>query len=154
MYLRDKTMPYCKNCGARITKFEKDICPVCGQKHPLEGASSDTVEITTELNLHDKESREMYKAHFRSVTFALFSLIGFSGAGFFYLRFKKLGFIWLGANIVLAACFILLFGLSISYSSWITYVATIAILYLVNIGSGLYFLIKKDIKDGNGEFVR
>ena len=32
-------MPYCKNCGARITKFEKDICPVCGQKKPLEGAS-------------------------------------------------------------------------------------------------------------------
>ena len=25
-------MPYCRNCGARITKFEKDICPVCGQK--------------------------------------------------------------------------------------------------------------------------
>ena len=146
-------MPYCKNCGSRITKFEKDICPVCGQKKPLEGASSDTVEITTELNVHSKDTRQMYKAHFRSITFALFSLIGFTGAGFFYLRFKKLGFIWLSANLILLACLILLFGSSISYTSWITYVASIAIIYLLNIGSGVFYLVKKDVRDGNGEFI-
>ena len=65
-------MPYCKNCGARITKFEKDICPICGQKKPLEGATSDTVEITTELKIHDKDRKEQYKAHFRFDTFLLF----------------------------------------------------------------------------------
>ena len=147
-------MPYCKNCGSRITKFEKDICPVCGQKKPLEGASSDTVEITTELDVHSKEGKKMYKAHYRSVTFALFSLIGLTGAGFFYLRFKKLGFIWLGTNLVLLACLILIFGTAISYTSWITYVASVAIIYLVNIGSGVFYLVKKDIRDGNGEFIR
>ena len=147
-------MPYCKNCGARITKFEKDICPVCGQKKPLEGASSDTVEITTELNVHSKEAREVYKVHFRSVTFALFSLIGFTGAGLFYLRFRKYGFIWLATNLALLGIFIVLFGFTISFTSWIPYVASIAAIYILNIACGLFFIFKKDIKDGNGEFIR
>ena len=62
-------MPYCKNCGARITKFDKDLCPVCGAKKPLEGAHSDTIEITTELNVHNKEARKEYEIHFRLNTF-------------------------------------------------------------------------------------
>lgn len=147
-------MPYCKNCGARITKFEKDMCPVCGAKKPLEGASSDTVEITTELNVNDKNRKEMYQAHFRATTFALCSLLGFTGAGFFYLRFKKIGLIWLAANVFLLAGLILAFGFSISFASWIPYVAAFAIIYLINIGTGLYFLLKRDLRDGNGEFIR
>lgn len=147
-------MPYCKNCGARITKFEKDICPVCGQKKPLEGASSDTVEITTEINVHDKATRQVYDAHFRLTTFILFSLVGFTGAGLFYLKYRKYGFIWLASNIIVLAGLIVIFGLSIAFNSWITYVASISIIYLINIGFGLAFLIKKDLKDGNGEFIR
>ena len=57
-------MPYCKNCGSRITKFDKEICPVCGEKKPLDGAVSDTVEITTELNVKDKNIGKIYKGHF------------------------------------------------------------------------------------------
>ena len=39
-------MPNCRNCGARITKFDKDICPVCGTKNPLQGVGSETMEVT------------------------------------------------------------------------------------------------------------
>ena len=40
-------MPNCRNCGARITKFDKDICPVCGQKNPLMGVDVvKSVEVT------------------------------------------------------------------------------------------------------------
>ena len=53
-------MPYCKNCGSRITKFDNDICPICGAKNPLEGVTSDTVEITSELDIHDKENKKIY----------------------------------------------------------------------------------------------
>ena len=62
-------MPYCRNCRARITKFEKDICPVCGTRNPLDGANSDTVEITSQLDLGQKANRKIYKAHFRLNTF-------------------------------------------------------------------------------------
>ena len=146
-------MPYCKNCGARITKFEKDLCPICGQKHPLEGATSDTVEITTDLKIHDKNRQEKYKAHFRLDTFLLFLFVGFTGAGFFYLNFKKRGLIWLICNLVAIAGLTVLFIFLLSPKSWITYVAPFAAVYLVNIGVGVYYLCKTDIKDGNGEFI-
>lgn len=146
-------MPYCKNCGARITKFEKDICPICGQKKPLEGATSDTVEITTELKIHDKDRKEQYKAHFRFDTFLLFLFIGFTGAGFFYLNFKKRGLIWLLCNLAVIGGLIGLFIALLSPTSWISYVAPFAAAYLVNIGVGIYYLCKSDIKDGNGEFI-
>ena len=147
-------MPYCKNCGARITKFEKDICPICGQKKPLEGAHSDTVEITTELNVHDKKQREGYQIHFRLNTFVFFIFLGWTGAGFFYLKFKKIGLIWLLSNLAVLAGLMVLFAWTISPTSWISYLAPVAIIYLINIGVGLFFLFKNDVKDGNGEFIR
>ena len=44
-------MPKCRNCGTRLTKFDIDICPVCGTKDPLKGVSSDTLEVTSEISL-------------------------------------------------------------------------------------------------------
>ena len=147
-------MPYCKNCGARITKFEKDICPICGAKHPLEGASSDTVEITTELNVHTKDKGGLkYQAHYRITAFVLFAFLGWTGAGYFYLNFKKMGLIWLACNLAVIGGLIGLFVALIGPTTWISYVAPFAVVYLINMGLSLYYLIKNDIKDGNGEFI-
>lgn len=147
-------MPYCRNCGARITKFEKDICPVCGTRNPLDGANSDTVEITSQLDLGQKANRKIYKAHFRLNTFIWFIFLGWTGAGFFYLNFKKRGIIWLLCNLVVLGGLIALFALAITGAkNWLSYAAPVSIMYLVNIGIGIYYLCKKDIKDGNGEFI-
>ena len=147
-------MPYCRNCGARITKFEKDICPVCGTRNPLDGASSDTVEITSQLDLGAKENRKLYKAHFRLNTFIWFIFLGWTGAGFFYLAFKKRGLIWLLCNLAVLGGLIALFALALTgVKNWLSYAAPVSVVYLVNIGVGIYYLCKKDIKDGNGEFI-
>ena len=146
-------MPYCKSCGSRISKFDKDICPICGTKKPLEGASSDTVEITTELNVHKKENDLGYKAHYRITAFVLFAFLGWTGAGFFYLNFKKRGLIWLLVNLAFIGGLMGLFIAFIGPKNWITYVAPFAAAYLVNMGFSLYYLAKNDIKDGNGEFI-
>lgn len=147
-------MPYCRNCRARITKFEKDICPVCGTRNPLDGANSDTVEITSQLDLGQKANRKIYKAHFRLNTFIWFIFLGWTGAGFFYLNFKKRGLIWLLCNLVVLGGLIALFALALTGAkNWLSYAAPISIMYLVNIGIGIYYICKKDIKDGNGEFI-
>ncbi len=147
-------MPYCRTCHTRITKFEKDICPVCGTRNPLDGASSDTVEITSQLDLGEKANRKIYKAHFRLNTFIWFLFLGWTGAGFFYLNFKKRGLIWLLCNVAVLAGLIALFAFVIlDYKNWLAYAAPISIVYLVNIGVAIYYLCKKDIKDGNGEFI-
>lgn len=148
-------MPYCRNCGARITKFEKDICPVCGTRNPLDGAMSDTVEITSQLDIHSKEGKKMVKMHFRLTAFLLFFLLGWTGAGYFYLNFKKLGAIWLVANLVVLGGLWALFAfVLLSLDNWLSYAAPFAVVYLVNIGVGIYYLVKTDLKDGNGEFIR
>ena len=147
-------MPFCKNCGSRISKFDKELCPVCGQKKPLEGARSDTVEITTELDVHDKDVRKTYQLHFRLNTFLYFGLLGWTGLGFFYLKFKKLGLIWLLSNLLVLGGLITLFIFVISPTNWLTYASPVAIVYLINIGVGVFFLCKNDLKDGNGEFIR
>ena len=146
-------MPYCKNCGSRITKFYKELCPICGQKKPLEGVSSDTVEITTELDIHDKDSKKVYAGHFRLDTFLWFMLLGWTGAGFFYLQFKKRAIVWLVCNLALIGGLIVLFGFLIGFNQWIVYVAPFAVVYLINIGVAIYYLCKRDVKDGNGEFI-
>ena len=51
IYCKEHKMPSCRNCGARLSKFDSDICPVCGTKRPLEGVSSETVEITSQVDL-------------------------------------------------------------------------------------------------------
>lgn len=147
-------MPFCRNCGSRITKFEKDICPICGAKKPLEGASSDTVEITSEFDIHSKEVKKVYDVHFRITAFLYFVLIGWTGVGFFYLKFKKMGLIWLLSNLAVIGGFIGLFIGIIGPTIWITYAAPFAIVYLANIAVGIYYLVKENNKDGNGEFIR
>ena len=148
-------MPYCRNCGARITKFEKDICPVCGTRNPLDGASSDTVEITSKLDVHAKDVKKEYKVHFRLNTFVWFIFLGWTGAGYFYLNYKKLGAIWLASNLFLLLGLGALFVFVVlSPTNWLAYAAAVSVIYLINIGVGIYFLCKKDLKDGNGEFIR
>ena len=92
-------MPNCRNCGARISKFDADICPVCGTKDPLKGVSSETIEITSQIDLSDfKEGQKVVRR--RKVLLALFLAIGFTAAPFFYLKKKKFAVLWLILNLL------------------------------------------------------
>lgn len=146
-------MPVCKNCGARISKFDKDMCPVCGAKAPLEGVSSETIEITSEIKLGTPEFKA-YKETKRSTMFLLFALVGIFGSGFFYAKFKRMGLIWLICNIV----FIGVSGVLLSFFTKVGYLwgflIPLFIAYGFNIIVGFYFFLKHDFKDGNGEFIR
>ena len=35
-------MPKCKECGETITKFDKEICPYCGCKDPIDKDREET----------------------------------------------------------------------------------------------------------------
>ena len=82
-------MPICRNCNSRISKFDKDRCPVCGTISPLKGVTSETVEVTSEIDLTSGEYN--FKPKDRNIVMLLFTLIGFTGAGFFYLKKNKFG---------------------------------------------------------------
>lgn len=150
--LRGKNMPVCKNCGSRITKFDKDMCPICGSKNPLEGVSSETIEITSEIDLGNPEFKN-YHFTSRLITCLLFAIFGVFGCGFFYAEYKKTGLIWLLINAVIIGGIGSLLAFVTPLSILWGYLTPVIVCYACNIAMGLYFLLKSNLKDGNGEFM-
>ncbi|MCQ2815528.1 MAG: hypothetical protein MJ227_04630 [Bacilli bacterium] len=146
-------MPNCKNCHARITKFDTDICPVCGCKNPLEGVTSETVEITSQLDANNPKFK-LYRPRLKYVTFMFFVFIGFTGAGFFYMYKKKMGLIWLVANLVFIAAVGSLFAFLSPLGILWSYLIMLFITYAVNIIVGCVYIARHNIKDGHGEFMK
>lgn len=146
-------MPVCKHCGSRITRFDKDICPVCGEKAPLEGVSSETIEITSNFNLNEEEFKT-FRPCTRFKVFLLFTLLGWTGAPIFYTRYVLQGFLWLLINLVIigGAGSILAFmtPLGILWGYLIMLIAA----YVINIGVGIFSYLKRNLKDNRGEFLR
>ena len=146
-------MPVCRNCGSRLSKFDKDICPICGIKNPLDGVSSDTVEITAEIASVKSEIKN-YQPKSRGIAFVLSLFIGWTGAPYFYLKYMMNGLIWMIINLGVAFGFFALFYFLISLELLISIVIPIGIVYLLNLCLGLFFLYHHDLKDGRGEFLR
>ena len=145
-------MPSCRNCGARLSKFDTDICPVCGTKKPLEGVSSETVEITSQIDLSGFEAGQ--KVVRRRKKMLLFSLLfGFTGALFFYLKKALIGAIWLLANLAIIAGLVILFLLVAKLHPAVAIIIPIVIAYAINAIVGVIYFFIPNLKDGEGEFV-
>ena len=145
-------MPNCRNCKARISKFDSDICPVCGCQNPLSGVNSETIEITTQIDLNGfKEGQKVVRR--RKTMLLLFCLCGFTGAGFFYLRRKAIALIYLFINIVLLGGLFSVFYFPISIPLPLSIIIPIVIVYAINAVVGVIFRFLPDLKDGEGEFV-
>ena len=145
-------MPSCRNCGARLSKFDKDICPVCGTKNPLQGVSSETVEITSQVDLSGFEAGQKVVRR-RKKMLLLACLLGFTGAAFFYLKRKGFALIWLFANLVVIAGLVCLFLFATRLPLVVAILIPIAISYVINAIVGVIYFYLPNLKDGEGEFV-
>ena len=145
-------MPNCRNCGARLSKFDTDICPVCGIKNPLQGISSETVEITSQIDLSEmKEGQRVVRR--RKVLAILFYTLGFTGAPFFYIKKAVLGLIWLFSNlVVMGALFALLYA-AVKTHIAVAIIVPLLVAYVINIIVGVVYNFLPNIKDGEGEFI-
>ena len=143
-------MPYCKNCGSRLQKFDEDRCPICGAERPFEGVSSETIEITTEVN---EETEKNFKPRKKQTMLALFIFLGFFGVPFFYLYEKKKGIIYAAINIVGIALISFIFAFYMHLLIPVAIVIAFAMLLVVNLAMGLYLYFFPNLKDGRGEFV-
>jgi len=145
-------MPICKNCNKRIDRFNKDRCPICGIEKPFEGMSSDTIEITTNI---DVDSLEMnYHPRTKKKLLTLFLSLGFTGLPFFYLYKKALGFASLLFNLALLASIIIILTLVVHLFIAYSILIAVAVTYLLNSVLGLYYYNYPNLKDGHGEFVQ
>lgn len=145
-------MPSCRNCGARLSKFDTDLCPVCGIKNPLEGATSETVEVTSQIDLSEmKEGQNVVRR--RKTMLFLFLLLGFTGAPYFYIKKLRHGLIWLLANLVCVAGLFILFFIPIKLPVALAIIIPFLVAYLVNITTGVIYNFLPDLRDGEGEFI-
>ncbi|MDY0178090.1 MAG: TM2 domain-containing protein [Erysipelotrichia bacterium] len=144
-------MPNCRKCNTRLTKFEKDICPVCGCKNPLEGMTSETMEITAEISAVGDLVKD-YHPKTRTACFVLSILFGWTGAVYFYLRKVSKGIVWLLINLVLlGGLFTAFYFLNLD---WLAYLLPIVIVYIFNIAMAFRFFYAMDYRDGQGNFLK
>ena len=144
-------MPNCRNCGARISKFDKDICPVCGTKNPLEGVSSETVEITSQIDLNNFVEGQKVVCR-RKKMLVLFCACGFTAAQFFYLKRKKFAVLWLIINLLLMGIVFFLTSM-VRNPLWLCILLSVLFTYVLNAIVGTIYYFLPDLKDGEGEFV-
>ena len=145
-------MPNCRNCGARISKFDKDICPVCGTKNPLEGVASETVEITSQIDLNNfVEGQKVVRR--RKTLLILFIACGFTAAQFFYLKKKKFAILWLILNLLFIVGLFFLLSMFPDIHIITAIIIPIVLTYVVNSIMGAIYYFLPDLKDGEGEFV-
>lgn len=145
-------MPVCRHCGSRITKFDTDRCPICGELNPLEGVNSDTIEITSEVDLSSADF-SAFKPRKKTTTLLLSCLIGWLGSTFFYLGYKKFGLFWLLGNVlVIGGSFsAFFFGLN---NLLLAILIPAVLAYLVNIIVGLYLYKNPTLKDSDGNLLK
>lgn len=147
-------MPKCKYCHENITKFDKEICPFCGGKKPLEGVDDSTYDITQFVDIMKKSDQEVkFKQRKRVTNGLLCMFLGIFGADAFYLGFKKIGFIRLIIDILIYAAIslILFFFTELSFYSFIIPFGVLFIIYFI---IGIINLSIRGKKDINGVFLR
>jgi len=146
-------MPICKNCGARIEKFNKDMCPICGFKNPLDGATSDTVEITSEINMKHKIAG--YNPRKKKVFSLLTYILSVFGVNFFYLKRYKVGLAFLLSNLILISGLTLLLRFSGGMNLVVAIIAPFVAFWFIDIALSHYlFHHVFNHKDGNGNFTK
>lgn len=145
-------MAKCRNCGTQVEPNEK-YCPVCGIASPVRIKKQQTVDLTTMIDPVAADY-ELYDAKSRKVAFLYFLTLGFTGAGFFYLRKVGRGVVWVNVN-VLSITLLTVLGASkqIGIPWWGLFLIVFGLFFLINLGLGLYYLFAPDVKDGVGEFL-
>lgn len=147
-------MPKCKNCGENITKFDKEICPFCGCKNPLDADYTQTSDVTQTLDtLGNEEIKQEFKKHSRLLTSVFCGLGGIFSLDLFYLGFIKEGLIRLGINILFFLVIFLPIGLLLKDSWLLATLLPLGILYLVYIVIGIITFFNHKKKDKNGVFL-
>lgn len=145
-------MPVCKHCGVRISKFDTDRCPICGELNPLKDVKSDTIEVTSEINMINDQNLA-YEPVKRSTFLLLSILLGWTGINWFYAKLKKPGLIWLIAHLVfLGGLFALLFVLS--HNILISILVPFGVAYVINTIMGILIHINPNFKDGHGNLLK
>lgn len=146
-------MPKCKYCHENITRFDKEICPFCGGRKPLEGIDDSTYDITQCIDIMKGQNEINFKQRSHVTNGLLCMFLGLFGADAFYLGFNKIGIIRIIINIILfvGVSLPLYFFTELKFISFAIAGGALFLLYFI---LGIVNLFIKGKKDANGVFIR
>ncbi len=148
-------MPKCKYCGENITKFDKEICPFCGGKKPLEGVDSYTADITQTINTVEKEKVSTFKQRSKKVYVLLCMFLGAFAADEFYLGKYKRGILRLiGVVVLFLLQFLLYFFLKTDLNIGLSILFSFLSLFILFFIAGIALIFVDNVKDSNGVYLR
>lgn len=146
-------MHKCKYCGAQLSKLDKEICPFCGGKKPLEGTENVTEDFTKSFGPLFEENKDV-KPKSKLLTIILTLFVGFLGIQSLYLGYKRNALV----TFLISAATIGGVGSILFFTGAIANAFAFLIPYFANevlmIGFTLFYLTRPDIKDARGEFLR
>ena len=144
-------MAQCKYCHNRITRIDKEVCPFCGGKRPLDGTDTSTQDVTKIIDQLENPVEIKHKK--RLVAAILAVLFGFLGAPHYYLGKTRKGLI----TALICVSFIGGVGLILIFLAKLTNALAFLIPYFVVelycIFTAFVYLTKHSIQDSHGEFL-
>ena len=151
-------MPKCKYCGQSITKFDKEICPYCGGKSPIDSDNPQTTDITEAINTISPtdEARINFKPKKKVINSLLCMFLGIFGIDELYLGFKNRFLIRLCVNAVCYIGLILVFYFTrvISSNKGLLFSLPLLIIFSFWFIVGIIFFVSKNKKDSSGAFLK
>ncbi len=150
-------MPKCKYCGQSITKFDKEMCPYCGGKYPIDSSNPQTTDITEAINTVNPtdEARVNYKPKKKVINAILCMFLGFLGIDELYLGFRNRFLIRLIINAVCYVALLLIFYFTKTIvSGGLLFSLPLIIVFGVWFIVGIIFFVLKNKKDANGAFLK
>ncbi|MGA0097462.1 MAG: hypothetical protein ACO3H6_02670 [Bacilli bacterium] len=133
----------CRKCGTAFTD-DLSICPVC--KTAILSVQPEAQSHVTASYAALRDQLELVTLKSRVLTFFLFLIPGFLGLGWFYLGFKRRGWIHLITAIAI---------LSLSWFVLRDQVFLLSLgLFLVQVVMALFYVFNPDAKDARGELLK
>lgn len=144
-------MAQCKYCHANITRIDKEVCPFCGGKRPLDGTDTSTQDVTKIIDQLENTVEIKHKK--RIVAAILAALFGFLGAQHFYLGKHKKGLI----TALICLCFIggvgLILFFAVKWHNAFAFLIPYFVTEIYSLFSAFVYLTKHNIQDSHGEFL-
>ena len=146
-------MPTCKYCHHTISNFDKDVCPFCGEKNPIDN-SYETKDMTQFVNPVTGDFK-LYKSKSRKIASFLCLFLGSLGAHSFYLGFVKKGLLELFITLAFVGGFgsLLAFVWFPKPSSPLMYLVSFGLVFIVYAIISIRYFTKDSLKDSRGEFL-
>ena len=144
-------MAQCKYCHALITRIDREVCPFCGGKRPLDGTDTSTQDVTKIVDQLENAVEIKHKKRIAAALLAVF--FGLFGAPHFYLGKVKKGFLTACICLGLIGVVGLILFFAAKWHSVFAFLIPYFVVEAYSLFTAFVYLTRHNIQDSHGEFL-